>query len=287
MDESRRAFVFDIVNMGLADSGRGWQRRRADDLRKSSYDPSVFIGTPLYTRELGGIVCSSWIAAPTFDAEHIHVAAHFMFIAAGTFLTGPRLSRAHSPLIFNPPNTTHRDRFDSPAGRFFSISFAVAPDDAPYTTREIDSVPSHAIVSRLMRECERWDCDSSDIVDTLCTDLIATLNEHGGRRAKPRWLSRAAEILNTSSRVSLAQLSREIGVHRTHLTRTFRQFHGCTPAEFARIARLRRAASALASTKRPLVDVALAAGFADQSHFTKHFRAAFGVPPGEYRRLSR
>jgi len=33
---------------------------------------------------------------------------------------------------------------------------------------------------------------------------------------------------------------------------------------------------------RPLVDVALEAGFADQAHFTRMFKAAFGLTPARY-----
>jgi AraC-like DNA-binding protein len=35
----------------------------------------------------------------------------------------------------------------------------------------------------------------------------------------------------------------------------------------------------------PLVEVALAAGFADQAHFTRLFAAAYGLTPGRYVRL--
>ena len=33
---------------------------------------------------------------------------------------------------------------------------------------------------------------------------------------------------------------------------------------------------------RPLVEVALEAGFADQAHFTRMFKAAFGLTPARY-----
>ena len=36
------------------------------------------------------------------------------------------------------------------------------------------------------------------------------------------------------------------------------------------------------SRHRPLVEVALEAGFADQAHFTRMFKAAFGITPARY-----
>ena len=47
----------------------------------------------------------------------------------------------------------------------------------------------------------------------------------------------------------------------------------------------RRAVPAeLASSDTPLVEIALAAGFADQSHFTRTFRDRMRMTPGEFRR---
>jgi AraC family transcriptional regulator len=48
-------------------------------------------------------------------------------------------------------------------------------------------------------------------------------------------------------------------------------------------ARLRRAALALASSRRPVIAIALDSGFADLSTFNKTFRVAFGLTPTRYR----
>jgi AraC-like DNA-binding protein len=65
-----------------------------------------------------------------------------------------------------------------------------------------------------------------------------------------------------------------------------RQFQGSfhlSPQKYLRKLRLRIASRALIYTKRPLSDVALSCGFADQSHFTRQFRQQFGRTPREYR----
>jgi AraC-like DNA-binding protein len=46
------------------------------------------------------------------------------------------------------------------------------------------------------------------------------------------------------------------------------------------------AARAAIAQHQPLVDVALATGFADQAHFTRRFTAAFGMTPGQYSALT-
>jgi AraC-like DNA-binding protein len=59
-------------------------------------------------------------------------------------------------------------------------------------------------------------------------------------------------------------------------------FH-LTPQRFLRKLRLRIASRALIYSEASLSEVALTAGFSDQSHFSREFRRQFGRTPREYR----
>lgn len=61
-----------------------------------------------------------------------------------------------------------------------------------------------------------------------------------------------------------------------------RTFH-LTPQKYLRKLRMRLASRALVYSDRPLVEVAMSCGFADQSHFTREFRRHFGRTPREHR----
>jgi len=61
-----------------------------------------------------------------------------------------------------------------------------------------------------------------------------------------------------------------------------RNFH-VTPQKYLRKLRLNMASRALVYTSRPLAEVGLTCGFADQSHFTREFRRQFGRTPRDYR----
>src|SRR3954447_7919298 len=99
-------------------------------LRNSSYDGAMsvdrsaqFVGTPQRCRQQAGFSFGHWVAQTGDDVrEHVHIEPHFMFIAGGRFVTSAGSGR--SPLIYNPPNTVHRDHFESPSGRFFAVSAA-------------------------------------------------------------------------------------------------------------------------------------------------------------------
>jgi AraC family transcriptional regulator len=69
-----------------------------------------------------------------------------------------------------------------------------------------------------------------------------------------------------------------------HLARVFRRCLGVTPGDYLRGRRLAHARALLRETRRPILDIAVACGFVDQSHFTSAFKRAFGVTPRDFRR---
>ncbi len=83
--------------------------------------------------------------------------------------------------------------------------------------------------------------------------------------------------------ITIAALARQAGVHPVHLARTFRKRYVCSPAELVRRLRLEWAAQQLEAVHRSIGEIALEAGFHDQSHLTRAFREAQGMPPGAYR----
>jgi AraC-like DNA-binding protein len=78
-------------------------------------------------------------------------------------------------------------------------------------------------------------------------------------------------------------LAEETGLGRRQLERRFRAAVGISPAAFRRIARARRALSALRD--RPdgsLASIAVATGYYDQPHLTRELRAITGRTPGAW-----
>jgi AraC family transcriptional regulator len=85
--------------------------------------------------------------------------------------------------------------------------------------------------------------------------------------------------------LQLKEMAASAGMSKYHFLRIFRRLTGVTPHQYLISARLRRAALALASSRRPVIAIALDAGFGDLSTFNKTFRAVFGLTPTQYRAL--
>jgi AraC-like DNA-binding protein len=83
-------------------------------------------------------------------------------------------------------------------------------------------------------------------------------------------------------KVSLGDIAGVAGLSPFRLFRAFEQATGMSPHSYQRQARV-RLASGLIRLGRPLVEVAVESGFADQAHLTRSFRRTLGVTPGEYR----
>jgi AraC-like DNA-binding protein len=91
----------------------------------------------------------------------------------------------------------------------------------------------------------------------------------------------AAAIVSRGGRLSISRLAAYFGVTVRTLSRAFDRAIGLTPKTLARVTRLNRAA-ALLRAGGAAADVALDAGFYDQSHLVNEFRALAGLSPARW-----
>jgi AraC-like DNA-binding protein len=119
--------------------------------------------------------------------------------------------------------------------------------------------------------------------ERLLLDWIVALD--GTADNRPAWIERVKTSLDATAPFfpSTRSLAATAGVHSESLARAFRRNYGISVREYARRGRVVRARDLLAEPGRTLSQVALAAGFADQSHLTREFSLCFGLSPRRYR----
>jgi AraC family transcriptional regulator len=204
--------------------------------------------------------------------------------------------RGPSTLAFYPAGEPHSNRWRGTGGRVFHIDLSrdraesirqhATGLDRPF---EFDGGVAPWLASRLYREYQRSDGPSVLAMEGLTLEILAEACRYGRpdpERAAPRWLLRARDLMHDRFRddLTLGEIAAAVDIHPAHLARTFRRHFGTTLGDYLRRLRVDFSSRKLATTDSPLSEIAVDAGFADQSHFTKTFRTQMGMTPGEFRR---
>jgi len=233
---------------------------------------------------------------------HDHSTPTICFVLRGAFSEmwrGGSIACTSSTLKFTPAGERHWDRFDRGDVRGLLIEpnhwqvSAIKPYSAVLDERQAFQGGALSTLGwRIYHEMQRLDSAAPLAIEGLLLELVALasrIRETGSVRGRPRWLEEARDRIHAelAHRPSLSGLARSVGVHPVTLARAFRQAFGCTVGEYVRHLRIERAAHQLAGTELSLAEIALAAGFSDQSHFSNLFRDHIGVSPSRFRRAVR
>ncbi|MBV8149531.1 MAG: helix-turn-helix transcriptional regulator, partial [Candidatus Eremiobacteraeota bacterium] len=146
------------------------------------------------------------------------------------------------------------------------------------------------LVLRLYREFLARANPGENAVEALVYELCAHVGKRSGDEThEPSWLPLADAAVKENFRqpLELVSLATSIGVHPTHLCRTFRRFRGHTISDAMTGARVQYVARRLTDSDAALAEIAAEAGFTDQSHMTRVFKRVTGCPPGAHRRRER
>jgi AraC family transcriptional regulator len=261
------------------------------------YSPSSFPAPVVRTRAAGEFLLTEtrYDDAAVLPA-HAHEYACLVVVLDGTFeerCDGDR-ERLVEPrtILVRPAGEVHSDRFRRGAARCLNIELpprwlASVRDAAMPLGRSgahgggAFAAGAGALYTHFLRGAGSLE------IESLILHLFSREEDsaRGSTRVVPRWLARVRERMHEEarSRLSLAELAEGAGVHPVHLAATFRRCYGTTVTAYLRQLRIELACRELARSDAPLADVALAAGFADQSHFGRTMKRTLGVTPAAFR----
>ena len=158
-----------------------------------------------------------------------------------------------------------------------------------------DGVIRH-IGASLQEGLRRPDETNQLFVDHMMLALTAHVAQtYGGLRpgAEPNrgglapWqVKRACDRLESdlAGKVALQQIAADLGLSVSHFSRAFRISTGLPPHQWLLRQRVKAAKQLMTVRDLPLSEIAMSAGFANQSHFTRVFSSMVGVSPGAWRR---
>jgi AraC family transcriptional regulator len=261
----------------------------------------VTMGSPRFrSLELDGFgITEAWFPAGEILARHTHERACVAVMLEGSFdlhFTAKAYPCRPSTVFTEPAGETHAN-FIGAAGAHVIV---VQPNPArqellhPFaplleraTHRQHSGMTEQAL--QLARELDGVDDLSALAAEGLVLDMLVGLTrlETARRQEPPRWLLQAQELVHArfAEPLRIAELAGEVGVHPAHLARCFRTHFRLSLGSYVRRLRLEWAARELVRSSTSLAELALDAGFADQSHFTRFFKRRFGLTPSVYRRM--
>lgn len=197
-------------------------------------------------------------------------------------------------LLILPRESVHTDEVGPLGCSCLFVTLGPAKLDAihRYTTilesvRFASGVRIGSIAAALHQESWTDDTVRALAVEGLVYDLLACL----AREPVPRndrtapWLAALRDRLEAefARPITLAGLARDAGVHPTYLGRAFARRYGISLSEFVRTRRIEWAMDQLRRSRDPVAEIAVAAGFFDQSHFTRCFKRVVGTTPVRFR----
>lgn len=219
-------------------------------------------------------------AAGASYAPHSHDRGYLLLVLNGGFreeARGGADELSSGGVVAMPAGCAHRDRISAAGARGLLVT-----------------------LERAFEPIARWRCFHGGAVSRAMVALYASFRDGDALAVEEilhdvtatpeavrdgRCVRVALEVLHGAVPLRFADVAREAGVAPAYLARAFKRCTGQTMGAYLRVLRARRAAALLASTREALADVALAAGFADQSHLCRVFRGVYGVTPARYRRL--
>lgn len=162
----------------------------------------------------------------------------------------------------------------------------------PLGTRSLLGMPASAIAGNVvdlrdiiganagelqnrLREASCW-ARRFDILDEIFTRML----EEQAVSPELGWAWR--RLIADAGRTRIEDLAREVGWSRRHFTERFGTELGVTPKTFARIVCFEHACAMIRTRRGSLAEVAVAAGYYDQSHMTREWHTLAGCAPREW-----
>lgn len=171
------------------------------------------------------------------------------------------------------------------------LEFMTEADDFSLNCPTVQDISGTGMLASLNRLVQRLISPVSPLEKEAALLAVLTQALTGERQPAQREKQRdSAQIEAVRSylcehyaeRVTLQDLEDASGLNKFHIIRLFKAAFKVPPHQYQMLLRINSAKKALRG-KLSLTDVALAAGFYDQSHFVKDFRRYVGITPERYR----
>ena len=118
---------------------------------------------------------------------------------------------------------------------------------------------------------------------TICAQYLTLSNAIPSNKPSVAEMAKKYIFDNYASKFGIKDICEDVGCSKATLITAFKKQYGITINRYIKEVRLGEAVRMLSMGEKTIGEIAIAAGFSDQSYFSKVFSARYGVPPSEYK----
>jgi AraC family transcriptional regulator len=261
----------------------------------------ITFGQQIGSLDINGFILTETIHAPHLELpRHDHECANINFTLEGSFreIVGNLPQECEdSSFLVKPPGESHGNKYGRYGAHCLIIELLPQRLEDIRQLTDLFNTPAHIkggtgsiIARRIYQEFRQRTGGFELIIEGLILEILgqsARQNKTDNFQSPPRWLGEARELIRQhfSEKLSLYSIADVIQIHPSHLARMFRKHYHCSIGEYARRLRIEFAAQEILKSGSSLAEIALAAGFNDQSHFTNEFKRQMRITPAGYKKV--
>ncbi len=227
---------------------------------------------------------------------HARPVSYLSLVMSGSYVERVGRENIHCralSLRFHPAGEEHRHEFGLSGGRCLTLEIDEAWNESLRSllsaSRPVHVRSTAGVGLQLIERFLRDEKHDRQLADSFISELLSLCEREVRIEravASSKSIRRVIEIIEDdfARELPLTKIAEAVGLHPTHLARSFRSATGMTIGEYVRRRRRERAETLLMDQpKRGISRIAAESGFADHAHMTRTFRADLGVPPSQYR----
>ncbi len=246
--------------------------------------------------DIEGIVLSEYSYHDPNTPWHYHENPYFMYVLEGNMLDVNHRGDTNIPtggFMFYNWQEPHLTEKKSRKARGFHLELERTWFDNQKLdinlwegSKNVENPRLHHLVGKIYAEFRAQDIYSNVSIELLLLQLCEEMNKNENPNSKeaPPWIKHLQDIIHHShEKLSLDFLSKELGVHPVHISRSIPVYLNQSLGEYIREQKIKKSIGFLVDPSLSLSEVAYECGFSDQSHFTRTFKSYFGYTPKVFR----
>lgn len=224
-------------------------------------------------------------------STHAHAKPYLCLLASGIYKEESNTSNliTTGEIIYRTANYEHANRFLNQDSVCLNIEI---DNELNFMDKNDFKLPSKESKQKIALEAYKVlfavkNGVPTDLLNIYCHESMLAVIDGLEHKGDVNWIKKVKDYINDNplAPISLQELSHLFGLHPNYIVRKFKSVTGMKLSEYLTKIRLDHSISNLLLTEDRLTDIAIDAGFYDQSHFNRNFKKYLNTTPKLFRKV--